>query len=423
MRKKDNKENVKSVGIKKKVIVTKRKIKISGYEVLSSIKGIKWEGVQGIVFNDSDDDDLTIMLELSRLKDNLSFIIYANNEIKPLYFSLFNGLNADIYSDESCLEDKEILDFIVSKFGKTGFTIPSPKQDFQSLYKNITNILNADSKKSIELLNSDLWKKTVNGSLATVDTALARSNQINSDMVGVLSKAHQYNKELMDNNEAMLRELNSVSETVINTYSRGTNPSPIIYPCYKVPSSTKKVLYVRMYSQCAYLKSFLLAYQHYIRSTFTLSSRILIILPSLPLYSAKYSDMARLASDSIGAISMDNEQKWGICCTFEPKRSIMEKFFSSNSDIYFVIDEMYGNELMSGAHVLKYNAVGGIKDLDRFNLDASRTFFSVSGAENGLIIPHIKDYRDGSDTVRRTKYFNSCSDLFKRLNGILNIGG
>lgn len=423
MRKKDSKETVKVASSKKKIIVTKRNMKISGYVVLKSIKGIDWSGVQGIVFNNSEDDDLTVMLELSRLKDNLSFIIYTNNTIRPLFFSLFNGLNADIYADESCLEDKEILDFIVNKFGKTGFTIPSPKQDFQALYKNISDILSANTNKSAELLGSDLWKKTVNGALATVDTALARSNQINSDMVEILSKAHKYNAELMENNKAISKELESINETVANAYSNGISSSPILYPCYRVPSSTKKVLYIKFYSHCPYIKSLLLAYQHYIRSTFLLSSRILLILPSLPSYTTRYSDMSRLASDSIGVISQDDERKWGLCCTFEPKRSIMEKFFSTNNDIYFVIDEMYGNDLISGAHVLKYNAVCGLKDLDRFNLSPKQTFFAISGAEQGLIIPYIKDYKDGTDTVRRTKYFNNCKDLFERLNGILGVQG
>ena len=404
---------------KRKLIVTKLDVEVEGFEVVKSIEGVDWGTVMGVIFNSCVDDDLTLMLGLSKLKGKLDFIIYINDNIPPLYFSLFDGLDADIYNGEDVLSDKDTLDFLVSKFGKTGFTIQSPSQDFQALYKSISEVLENNTAKAVELLSSDLWHKTVQGALATVDTSLARSNQINTDMVKILSKAQEHTELLKANNAEINDKLEELNATVEEVYSKGMSASPILYPTYNVPSATRRVLYIKFYSACPYLVSFIQSYQHSLRVTRSLRSKALLVLPSLPIFINRYKEIPRLATETLGVL----DNKYTLCCTFEPKKSVMEKFFSSDEDVYFVLDMMYGNNLVKGAHVVQYSAVSGLKDLERFGLSAERTFFSVSGVKGGLIIPYIYDYSTAStDVIRYSLYFDKCKDLNDRLDKILGIG-
>lgn len=402
-----------------KVIVTTKEIPaIKGYKIVSSIRNLDWQKVTCLIFNSTKDDDLTFLLELAKIRGIVNCIIYINSDIDPLYCSVFNGLGADIYNDEASLQDKDILDFMVNKFGKTGFTLASATQDFSHLNKCITDVLKANDIKADKLLKNELWLKTLNSALASLDTSIARSGQVDTDMVELLGKAQNLISELKANNEKVQQELENLA-TNVEVFSTGATGVPLIYGCYTVPSATKKILYIKFYGHCQYLTSFLMAYQHYLKQIKSYSSKFLAIYPKLPVYMTKYQEMPRLASDSISIISMD----YTAYCTFEPKKSILEKFFNTDQDLYIVIDLMYGNDLLKGAHVKKMNAVSGLKDLDRFGLKAKDTFFSVCGDEAGFVIPYLQGYSKdtASDTARRAKYFEQCKILYERLDKILSL--
>lgn len=401
-----------------KVIISTKKIVIRGYKVVQSIKNLDWSKISCLIFNSTVDDDLTVLLELSKLKGKVN-LIYINENINPLYYSVFHGLNADIYKDESCFSDKDILDFMVSKYGKTGFTVSSAIKDFENLSNCINDILKADAEKAETLVRNELWVKTLNSAMASMDTTIARSGQTDSDVVELLGKAHDFVIQLKESNKKITDELNNLSKTVEDVYSKGMSGVPLVYSAYNVPSATKKVLYIKFYGHCQYLTSFLMAYQHYLIQHKSYSSKMLIMYPKLPLYISKYKDIPRLASDTIGIVSMD----YTAFCTYEPRKRVLESFFNTDQDLYIVLDLMFGTELVKGTHVIKMNAVSGMRDIDRFKLDVSNTFFSVCAGKDGWLIPYITGYSDGvsTETSKRTKYFQQCGELYKRLDKKLSL--
>lgn len=407
---------------KDKLLVTTGDYTPEGYRVVRSIADMDWDNVEGIIFNDSKDDDYTVLSELSNpaVREKLKFVIYINSELKPIFYGLFSGMGADIYNDNSHLESIEVLDFIVSQYGQNkGLTIKSPSQNLAVLNKSLEKVLSDDSKDATIITNK-VWKKTVSEALAVVDTTLTRADQINSDMVHVIGRAKEKTDELMETNSEMSENLKNLS-AAINDFSNGVSPTPMIYSAYKVSSATKKVMYIKCYSHCTYLMSFLQAYQSYLKHTKGVDSRILLVLPNLSVLATRYQSIPRLATESLGAMMNMNRPLY---CTFEPKRDILNKFFDGNNMLYIVVDEMFSNSIIGpGAKVEKFSAVSSISDVTRFGLDRNRTFFPIVSEKGGFNIPYINDYstKYNTDTLKISAYFGACSGLYNRLDKIFDI--
>ena len=226
-----------------------------------------WDNVEGIIFNDSKDEDFIVLSELAQVRDQLKFIIYINSDLKPVFYGLFSGMNADIYKDSSLLEDETILDFIVAQYGQNkGLTIKSPSQNFADLNRSLEKVLNTDARDASGYVTNKLWKKTVSESLAVIDTTLARAEQINTEMVQVIGRAKENADKLIETNQDITEQLAALNDTVTD-FTNGISTVPMIYSSYKVSSSTKKVLSIKCYSHCTYLMSFLIAYQKYLKQT------------------------------------------------------------------------------------------------------------------------------------------------------------
>ena len=406
---------------KDKLFVTTGDYTPKGYRVVRSIADMDWDNVEGIIFNDSKDDDYVVLSELSQVHDKLKFVIYVNSDLKSIFYGLFSGMNADIYGDSSLLEDEQILDFIVSQYGQNkGLTIKSPSQNFADLSRSLEKVLKVDAKDATGFVANKVWRKTVSESLAVIDTTLARADQINNEMVQVIGKAKENSDKLMETNKDISEQLEALKDTVTD-FTNGITSAPMIYGSYKVSSATKKVLSVKCYSHCTYLMSFLIAYQKYLKQTKMLDSRILLVLPNLSIYTARYQKIPRLATETLGTmINMPHS----LYCTFEPKREILNKFFDGNNMLYIVVDEMFSNSIIgTGAKVEKFSAVSAISDVDRFNLNPERTFFPIVSMQGGFNIPYIENYsaRYTTEPAKLSAYFSACKGLYARLDKIFDI--
>lgn len=406
---------------KDKLFVTTGDYTPKGYRVVRSIANMDWDNVEGIIFNDSKDEDFIVLSELAQVRDRLKFIIYINSELKPVFYGLFSGMNADIYSDSSLLEDEQILDFIVAQYGQNkGLTIKSPSQNFADLNRSLEKVLNTDARDASGFVTNKLWKKTVSESLAVIDTTLARAEQINTEMVQVIGRAKENADKLIETNQDITEQLAALNDTVTD-FTNGISTAPMIYSSYKVSSSTKKVLSIKCYSHCTYLMSFLIAYQKYLKQTKMMDSRLLLILPNSSIYTARYQKIPRLATETLGTmINMPHS----LYCTFEPKREILNKFFDGNNMLYIVVDEMFSNSIIGqGAKVEKFSAVSAMSDVERFNLNPERTFFPIVSMQGGFNIPYIENYstKYTTDPAKLSAYFGACKQLFARLDKIFDI--
>ena len=408
---------------KDKLFVTTGDYTPKGYRVVKSIDGMDWDNVEGIIFNESKDDDFVVLSELSNsaVREKLKFIIYVNSDLKPVFYGLFSGMNADIYGDSSLLEDEQILDFIVAQYGQNkGLTVKSPSQNFADLNRSLERVLRSDEKTASGFVANKVWRKTVSESLAVIDTTLARADQINSEMVQVIGKAKENSDKLIETNKSISEQLEALNNTMSN-FADGVVASPMIYSPYKVSSATKKVMFIKCFSHCTYLMSFLIAYQKYLRQTKMLDSRILLVLPNLSIFTARYQKIPRLATETLGTMM---NMHHNLYCTFEPKREILNKFFDGNNMLYIIVDEMYTNSIIGpGAKVEKFSAVSSLSDIERFGIDVKRTFFPIVSMNGGFNIPYIENYSEKykTDAAKLSAYFGACKYMYARLDKIFDI--
>ena len=103
------------------------------YKTKKNLKNIDWSEVDCLIFHESSDKELETIMEIAKAKDKVSKIIYVNENIHPLYYSVFKGLNADIYNDISMLSDEDTIDFLVENYKETGMTVKSAAVDVETI--------------------------------------------------------------------------------------------------------------------------------------------------------------------------------------------------------------------------------------------------------------------------------------------------
>ena len=408
-------------------IITKKNIKgVEGFKVVQSVTEVK-EGVRGIIYNDSTDDQLSLYLWLSQMQDKLQFIIYICEDIPPLHYSIFKGLGAEIYRDEDNLSDAETLEYYIQKYRTTLATTSNSQQDYNKLYSSLQDLLSGDKEKVMQLVQSPLWKRTVVNYLNGLQNALAVAEKASVDIIPLFNSANKYIQDIKAVQNSVEQELTSMTQTIADIYGQEGGGSAIYYPKYNIPLATTKVVYIRFFSHCPYLMTFIQTYMGYLK-TYSRNSKLLLIFAPLPLTIKRFEGQAGKADGikSIARISMDSLvtdfTRYNVFYTTTPKRAIMEKFFSYNADVYFVLDMLYGNELIGGHSVLKFNAVSGMSDVKRFDLNSNMTFFSITGVKGGYIIPYISEYCTATtETQRRTLYYEQCKELYARLNKELKV--
>lgn len=405
----------------------------------SSFKNLDTSEFRCLIFNSSTDEEFIILRELSRLKGEIEQVIYINSKINPLLYCIFTGLNADIYDSESYLLDPQLLLYLVENYKQTDFVLTSPNDAVDTLARSIAALStkNIDSIKG--LLSNDFWLKTLSTAVSNVDTAVVRSTQVGIDVLAMVTEASKLIDVLEETNQStagdlsnlkvMVKglqetteqtliqkndELSQMKQVISELESKERPNSPFIFSRYDVPVNTPRVLYIKAYGHCRYLNSFFLAYQHYLKMQKQYVSKMLIITPKMKDMIKRYEGITRLAPDSVELLDMASKS---VFVTFEPRKLILDAFFSQqNTQIFIVVDWMYGDPLVAGHMVEKLFAVSGVSDITRFNLRVERTLMPIVGVTGSITVPHIPKYSNLDEHTRRTAYFNHCADRFEKVD-------
>lgn len=401
------------------VLVTTGEFNVEGVATMDSLKGVDELTTDCLVFNSSTDDDLVLALELSRLSDSVKKVIYIGKDISPLHYCLFMGVDADIYDSEDYLTDKETLMFLVDSYKTTGMTLKSPDSDVGILAKAIATLSSRDFDNIQQHLSNTFWLKTLNTAVESVELAFRKSSQVNSDVVAMVKEAGLLVDNLTSEQSNLSHELMSLRELLNDMQKLPRANTPFHYPTYNVPYTVQNVMYVRGYSPCRYLNSFILAYQDYLKMHKQRTCKVLFVLPKLKSLMKKYEHIPRLATDSISMFDFDLSPFY---VTFEPKKMVLDSFFSQqNIGLFIVVDLTYSDVLLSGTMVKTFGAVSGLSDVVTFGLDSRTTFMSIVGQADALTIQHIMNYVNGTEQVKKTNYYAKCSKLFESLDATLKI--
>lgn len=385
---------------------------------VKSLKNTDWSNVDCLIYHSSTDSELDVGLEISRLKGVVPKIIYINQNINPLYYCLFTGLDADIYESEDYLMDASVLQFLQDSYKETGMTIKPPSADLEVLAKGIETITSDNFENIKKLLDNPYWLKTLSTAVVNVEGAMVRNQGVSigiDEMLSEVAKIVETKKQMEENAS---NELNDALRLITQMEKKPRPNTPFFFNTYKVPMNSAKVLYIKAYGNCKYLNSFILAYQHYLRNSKQYSSKLLVALPKLKMNIQRYESVARLAPDSIDMVDMNISD---VFITYEPKKIIMDAFFGQpNIQIFIVLDLMLDTDkLIKGHNVHELYALGSLSDVKRFNLKPERCLNALTTNKITLLIPHINKYAETNDSVRKQMYFDKCAETFKKIDDII----
>ena len=410
-------------------IVSLEKREYDTFKCTQSLQNIEWDSVDALIFNTTKDSDVEAILAISKAGEKVPKIIYINNVLNSLFYGLFTGLEADIYNDESMLQDEGILDFLISNYHETGMTVKSVNADVETIAKFIATVSKENAESLDKFLKNQILVKTLENSVKSVETSLVRTDEANVDMVKVFNKTSEMIGVLRENQDKTTTEIEKLSqylEEVENKSHSNNNGAVIIFPTYTVPNIVKKVLYIQVLSPCIFLNSFIGAYQNYLQMTKQLKVKVLIAAPRLKQYIKKYGELTRLAPETIVTKGMANNN---VFVTFEPKSNVLGAFFDYPADLHIVIDMMFNDPLIKGAKMVGLSAVSSLSDIKRFNLDAKRCIVPISGSTSSILIPRINGYAYtkvngksviANDNTKRSAYFEACKDTaYAKLDKLL----
>ncbi len=414
------------------ILVSKDKSNFIDYEWHNSIEGIDWSTVDAFIFNSTIDDDTNFVLGFGKIADAVGKLIYISTEINPLYYGLFAGVNGDIYDDSEYIEDEETLNLLVESYGENdGMVMKSPEEDVVVISTFLASIARDSVETLSDKIKSPMYVKKLEESLDAVQTALVRTDSVNNDMVDMFSKTSKIVEQLKQKNEEVTKEITQVGEKLDELMSTAQSKSGVFYfSTFTVPNRVQKVLYIRVYSPCRYLYTFLDCYADYLRMSRQYSSKLLICSPKFPMHLKKYGAFPRLATETLSTRGIQDNSTF---VTFEPKQEVLQSFFSMNAFVHIVVDMTYGEApLVKGSTVHTLNALSGISDIEKFGLNAATCIMTQLGPSNAIVIPHLKGfaYTPGAKSkdvptmpsAKRSKYFESCKDKgYKKLDNVLGI--
>lgn len=411
------------------LVVSEKKYEYSNFVNVQSLKDINWDDVEVLIFNSCKDKDVDAILELSKAGKKVEKLIYISDNIVPLFQALFQGMRGDIYNDSDALGDEEILEYYVEEYKNTGGTIKEVNSDAEKMTDFVKTLSNMDVSELQEKITNPLWLQSLEDAMSNVETSLVQTDDVNTSMVELFNKTSEIIEALQEGQEKTTAEIEKLSKFLndLEQKSNTKQSNNFVYPSIAVPNTLPRVLLVKVYSPCKFLFSFLESYQHYLKMSKQIQSKILIAVPRFKQMIKKYESFTRLAPETIGTRGIQNQE---IFVTFEPRYQIMNAFFGMRADLYIVVDYFYGEPLLTGAKVVTLNAITGLSDIQRYKLEPKKCIISHVGLSSNITIPSIASYgymasANGKKTPatsmnKHTKYAEACKDKgYKQLDKLL----
>ena len=99
----------------------------------------------------------------------------------------------------------------------------------------------------------------------------------------------------------------------------------------------------------------------------------------------------------------------------------MRTLFSQPVDAFIVVDRLYGTQDIVNGKIFKVNAVSGLSDIDRFNLEAADTLVSIKKSDTVFAtLATMKDYATDPD-MRQAAYEQYYETVYAKLDELLGV--
>lgn len=415
-----------------RVLVSRTIKKMQGYLVSNKLSGLSWMAVDTLIFHSCDDDEVTFVSALSALPATVKTLVYINNELDPLYYSIFSGRDAYIYNDEVFLTDKDTLDYFVQNLGNLGCECQRASAELGVLETFVNQLTSAAPREVMHNLTNKNYMATIVSAMQTMSNTLVLAEDSAPKVVELTDRLNRHIEVLEEQVKRTSDEIESLRNMTktLNAKQVGQNilqgQSAMKFGTYNINPTIKNVVYIRCFGDVPYLTTFLIAFQGWLAATRNgkaTSSKILIARPGFANYMQRYAEVPKITAQSAGLFDINRHN---VCVTFEPNKKVMDVFFKAETNIFFVLDFMQSDTPLVAGHMVKtFNGYSSPKIYRSMVRDAARapltrSFFSRDGAgDTAFIIPYIEGFCDKGDAERKSAYFKACKDMYTRFYDII----
>ena len=238
--------------------------------------------------------------------------------------------------------------------------------------------------------------------------------------IDIFKKASNLIKSIEDNRikiETQLKLLESNQETVSTTSNNSFNSNVVMYPTIRY-MSTKPLLLIREYSACRYLTSFVLGYTHHVHFARNKRVKLIVAHQKGAGVAAKYDAFTSINESSAGYATLYGNE---LIATNTPTKDIMRQLFNQPVDAFIVVDRLYGTQDIVNGKICKINAVSGLSDIDRFDIEPVDTLVSIKKSPDVFAtLVTTKDYATDVD-VRQATYEQMYEEVYAKLDELLGV--
>lgn len=410
-----------------RVLISTAHSKMGLYKVYKSICDVKeWEKVDSLVFHSSVDNAMDVVFTLNNLPDNVKTRIYVNSILDSLVYRTFTSINGVIYTDEQFLDDAESLDYLIDNVGILGCEFNDTENSVNKLSECINTVINSDENTRLQLIQNRNWVQTLNDCMDQTKGAVQIAIQSNVQMRDFLKTVDNYISEMHVRQSTTVAEVEKLRKNLeIYTQKQSTLHA---FGTYKPVVLTKPIIYIRCIGDINYLTTLMLCFQQFMKTTKQRKSKLLLVRTQQYNYLARYNEFYRLDTGSVKLYDPVNSPR-DVFITFEPVKTVMDKFFGLETDFFIVIDFLQNNKplIENTANVtdcLAYGSIGYYENTSTNpkKLAPNRLFFTQRGIEGSNIIPYISEFDHSlADRQKNMLVFKHAKAIFDNLASFVDM--
>lgn len=408
------------------IVSNKLKDGYEKYKVVTSLKEVsKIKGIECLILHSFSEEDFEVGLFLSDMaKQGVKKFAYISFKISLIIKMVIGGLDGLIEDADFYYESEDDLDALLDEF----FSSEESDLDFKATSEIIVDFVkgfvnNDDRVKTpvyLEQVNNAVNELVVTNTaneLAIKDMGKATVETFKKVSKSISAITEQYHDL-----EEKLYSLDASAEAIAKQprYEAPSNSNAVwAYPTYQYLGSSK-ILYVREYSPCRYLTSWVLAYANYVNFQLQKKCKVVFIYGRGAGIARKYAKgFTNITSESENNEALYENQ---LIATNVPKKPVMDALTHTGEALIIIVDRLYGGDsIISGQRITKLSALSGVSDIKRYNVPLDEAIFPVISVQNSFCtIKHIVNY-PLDERTRKSKYFEIMKDSFAKLDKKLGL--
>lgn len=403
------------------IIVTNNKVEYKDFiktKTLQEVTGVVGE-IDYLVYHKSAETiDQKVSL-LTQLKDRVRIMVYIRNResVEQAVQMIVVGSDGKYIDDEFFLESSDELRRLISSMDE------------------ITSIV---SLGGVSVLGDFFNRYLKEGSAGfnpsylavvkdAVSTMISEYNQKNTEIINLSTTATElfansveilnHMKDEQAKMQDAVMQLESAKESVTSYSNMSGLPSVVFFPTVNYLKE-KNIIRIKDVGGCIYLTSLMLGFRLHLENSKFVRPKLIFIEAIGTQYEKKYKDFPWVTQSTYR--SMEGYYH-PIVFTNYPTKDVMTRLLDDNDyDVFIVVDKLRTSDkhvLNCKGAVVKY-AVSGQGIIDKFGLNASHCFSTISKINGSLFtVPVFADYPTESDQRERL-YLRSCSSFYEILYSI-----